>query len=200
LYFFSDVLFTLYSYHSNACPLSLYYPLIKKICCCGAGYELVHQQRTGLYRERSRVPKSGGSGEQVSRGCQPQGDTLPRLHPVPALLPPLLVYRYGLRGEDRGPEAVNPRGTPFLVYTQSRPSSLLSWSTGMIPEAVNPRGTPFLVYTQSQPSSLSSWSTGMDYSERTEVLRMSTPGDTVPRLHPVSSLLPHLLGYMYGLW
>jgi hypothetical protein len=84
--------------------------------------------------------------------------------------------------ENRCPEAVNPRGTPFLVYTQSRPSSLLSWSTGMIPEAVNPRGTPFLVYTQSQPSSLSSWATGMDYSERTEVLRMSTPGG-----HPSSS-------------
>ncbi len=67
----------------------------------------------------------------VSRGCQPQGDTLPCLHPVPALLPPLLVYRYGLRSEDRCSEAVNPRRTSFIVYTQSRPSSLLSWTTGM---------------------------------------------------------------------
>jgi hypothetical protein len=31
---------------------------------------------------------------------------------------------------ERCPEAVNPRQTPFNVYSQARPASLLSWTTG----------------------------------------------------------------------
>jgi hypothetical protein len=99
------------------------------------------------------------------------------------------------------PEAVNPGGILFLVYTQSRPSSLLSWSTGMdyVERTVlrlSPQGDtlPHL----HPVSSLISWSTGMDYGKRTGVLRLSPQGDTLPHLHPVSSLISWSTGMDYG--